>query len=438
MIKKLCIVFIAIFALNIQAQEGTTSPYSFYGIGSLKFKGTAENRAMGGISIYTDSIHVNLRNPASYGGANLKSFNEEGRPVKFVIGGSHEAVNLKTSSASHKTTSTTFDYLALSIPMGKLGFGFGLLPYTSVGYKLENKGLVADTTLTISRYTGEGGLNKAFFSFGYQVSENFSIGVDASYNFGNIQNNSVEFVYDDEGIPLQYQSRERNRSDLSGINFNIGAVYKPMINEKLQLTTAFTYSPKSEITSINERIFETIAVNPFSGVEFPVNEIVADLESEGLRETNLTLPAKISFGVGVGQIRKWFIGGEYTALKTSQFSNPIFSITNANFEDASSINFGGFIIPDYSSFNKYWKRLVYRAGVRFENTGLKINNEAINEFGISFGVGLPVGRLFSNTNLSFEVGKRGTVDQNLVQENFVNFQLSLSLNDRWFIKRKFN
>jgi hypothetical protein len=438
MIKKLCIVFIAIFALNIQAQEGTTSPYSFYGIGSLKFKGTAENRAMGGISIYTDSIHVNLRNPASYGGANLKSFNEEGRPVKFVIGGSHEAVNLKTSSASHKTTSTTFDYLALSIPMGKLGFGFGLLPYTSVGYKLENKGLVADTTLTISRYTGEGGLNKAFFSFGYQVSENFSIGVDASYNFGNIQNNSVEFVYDDEGIPLQYQSRERNRSDLSGINFNIGAVYKPMINEKLQLTTAFTYSPKSEITSINERIFETIAVNPFSGVEFPVNEIVADLESEGLRETNLTLPAKISFGVGVGQVRKWFIGGEYTALKTSQFSNPIFSITNANFEDASSINFGGFIIPDYSSFNKYWKRLVYRAGVRFENTGLKINNEAINEFGISFGVGLPVGRLFSNTNLSFEVGKRGTVDQNLVQENFVNFQLSLSLNDRWFVKRKFN
>ena len=82
--------------------------------------------------------------------------------------------------------------------------------------------------------------------------------------------------------------------------------------------------------------------------------------------------------------------------------------------------------------------MVYRAGMRFENTGLKINNEPIKEFGISFGVGIPVGRAFSNANFGFEVGKRGTTNQNLIQENFVNFQLSLSLNDRWFEKRKFN
>jgi hypothetical protein len=82
--------------------------------------------------------------------------------------------------------------------------------------------------------------------------------------------------------------------------------------------------------------------------------------------------------------------------------------------------------------------MVYRAGMRFENTGLKINNESIKEFGMSFGVGIPVGGAFSNANFGFEVGKRGTTDQNLIQENFVNFQLSLSLNDRWFEKRKFN
>ncbi|MBR9847649.1 MAG: hypothetical protein GYB35_16810, partial [Algicola sp.] len=72
MIKKLVIVLVAFFALQMNAQEGTASPYSFYGIGSLKFKGTVENRSMGGLSIYTDSIHVNLRNPAAYVGPNLK------------------------------------------------------------------------------------------------------------------------------------------------------------------------------------------------------------------------------------------------------------------------------------------------------------------------------------------------------------------------------
>ena len=123
---------------------------------------------------------------------------------------------------------------------------------------------------------------------------------------------------------------------------------------------------------------------------------------------------------------------------TSAFSNPIVSINNSNFVNASSLSLGGFIVPDYDSFTSYWKRATYRAGVRFENTGLEINNETINEFGISFGVGLPVGKLFSNANLGIEIGQRGTTSQNLIQENFVNFQLSLSLNDRWFQKRKYN
>ena len=58
-----------------------------------------------------------------------------------------------------------------------------------------------------------------------------------------------------------------------------------------------------------------------------------------------------------------------------------------------------------------------------------------NEFGISFGLGIPAGGLFSNVNTTVEFGKRGTTNEDLVEENFVNFQLSLSLNDRWFIKR---
>ena len=57
---------------------------------------------------------------------------------------------------------------------------------------------------------------------------------------------------------------------------------------------------------------------------------------------------------------------------------------------------------------------------------------------ISFGLGIPAGGLFSNVNTTVEFGKRGTTNENLVEENFVNFQLSLSLNDRWFIKRKYN
>ncbi|TXE18911.1 hypothetical protein ES692_05535 [Psychroserpens burtonensis] len=434
MIKKLVIVLVAFFAIQSYGQQGTASPYSFYGIGTLKFKGTVENRSMGGLSIYTDSIHVNLRNPAAYASPNLTVWNKENRPIKFSVGASNNSTTLNANSGEAEVSSTTFDYLALSMPLGKFGFGFGLVPYSAVGYKLED----TNEDVITNRYSGEGGVNRAFLGLGYSISDKLSVGVDMNYNFGNIQNTAIEFVYDDEGNLVQYQSRESNRSDLSGLNFNIGLTYRTMINEKLELQAGLTYSPKSDLSSINERSFSTIVINATSGQEFLVNEVDGNLEAEGLAETNLTLPSRFSFGAGIGKPRAWFVGGEYTRQNTSEFANPIVSIQNSNFENASNVSFGGFFIPDYNSFGSYWKRITYRAGFYFENTGLVINDETINEFGISFGVGLPVGNVFSNANLGVEFGKRGTTNQNLIEENFLSLKISLSLNDRWFEKRKYN
>ncbi|MBR9915863.1 MAG: hypothetical protein GYB32_13780 [Algicola sp.] len=434
MIKKLVIVLVAFFSIQSYAQEGTASPYSFYGIGSLKFKGTVENRSMGGLSVYTDSIHVNLRNPAAYVAPNLKIWDEETRPVKFSFGASHNSLNLKTESGEAKANSTTFDYLALSVPVGRFGLGFGLVPYTSVGYKLED----SEDDVIQNRYKGEGGVNRVFLGLGYSITDKLSAGIDVNYNFGNIQNSVVKFVYDDDGNLVQYQSRESNRSDLSGLNVNLGLTYKSMINEKLELQAGLTYSPKSDLNSLNERSFATIVISANTGEEFVLNEIEADLKSQGLDETNLTLPSRLSFGAGIGEPRKWFLGAEFTTQNTSKFSNPIVSIENANFVNASNIAIGGFYIPDYISFSSYWKRVTYRAGLHFEHTGLEINNEAIREFGMSFGVGLPIGQVFSNANIGLELGRRGTTNQNLIQENFFNLNISLSLNDRWFQKLKYN
>ncbi|WP_147678863.1 hypothetical protein [Algibacter pacificus] len=430
MIKKLVIVFIALIAIQSYGQEGTASPYSFYGIGSLKFKGTVENRSMGGLSIYTDSIHVNLRNPASYAGKNLDVLNHESRPVKFTVGGTYANINLKSNTSEDNAAASTFDYLAISIPMGDFGFGFGLMPYTAVGYKLE---AYNDEQIS-NRFKGKGGLNKAFLGFGYQATNTLSLGIDFQYNFGNIQNSTIEYIYDSDGNPAQYQARENNRSDLSGLNINLGTTYKVMITEKLELIGSVTYRPESNLTSKNERSFSTIATNS-SNVEFAINTIEGDLGN--LAETELVLPSRLSYGLGIGQPYKWFIGVESEYLKTSNFKNALYS-NGVTYEDQTAFKLGGFYIPQYNSFSSYLKRVVYRAGLHFENTGLEIKNESIKEFGMSFGLGLPVGTFFSNANLGVEVGKRGTTNSNLIQENFVNFQLSLSLNDRWFNKRKFD
>ncbi|MGJ5642519.1 hypothetical protein [Formosa sp. S-31] len=438
MIKKLVLVFIAIYAINSYAQDGgTASPYSFYGIGSLKFKGTVENKSMGGLSVYTDSIHVNLRNPASYASENLNYYGGESRPVKFAVGGSHSNVKFKSDSGSDNASSSTFDYIALSIPIQKFGVGIGLMPYTSVGYKLKTNFENGDIQ---NRFSGEGGLNKVFLSVGYLVMKGLSVGVDARYDFGSVRNSIVEYSYDTDGNVTRYQTRQNDRSDLSGVSFNFGATYKTMIKDRFEWVSSVTYNPGNTLTSKNERYFSTIVISSSTGAEGIVETIDGNesLENQGLKESSVDVPSEFSIGTGVGQPRHWFVGVETRFLQTGSFKNELYQGNSIAYEDAFGLSVGGFYIPKYNAFDGYWNHVVYRAGFRTESTGLVVNGESIKEFGISFGAGLPLGTMFSNANLGFEFGKRGTTNQGLIQENFFNFSLSLSLNDRWFVKRKYD
>jgi len=106
-------------------------------------------------------------------------------------------------------------------------------------------------------------------------------------------------------------------------------------------------------------------------------------------------------------------------------------------QNSFSIHLGSEYIPKHNSITSYWHRVRYRLGVRYENTYLEINNQPIKEFGISFGLGFPFRRSKSMLNFAFEFGNRGTVENNLVQENFIKFTFGLSIYERWFVKNKY-
>ena len=412
MFRKIVVGLFLLITSIALAQEGTTSPYSFYGIGSLKFRGTAENRSMGGLGVFSDSIHLNLQNPAGYAGLRL---------INFSVGGSHQTLKQKNETDSQNTSTTTLDYLAMGIPMGKFGMGFGLFPYTSVGYDFYSE--VPDG---ITQYTGNGGLNKAFLSLGYQFTPELSVGLDASYNFGEIENTAIT-----QKSELQYGTRIVNRSNLSGFAFNIGALYKRMITENLELSGSLTFTPGTNFNSENLRKAGSVSILP-SGI-YDIDE-----RDVSVPNTEFTFPSQLTFGVGLSKPKYWGLGVEYVNQKTSNFTNRSFTIENVTYKNASRFNVGGFYIPNDNSFGDYYKRIVYRAGARFEQTGLSVDGHDIDEFGISFGVGLPIGRLFSNMNLGFEYGSRGTTDFGLIKETFFNTYLSFSLNDRWFEKRLYD
>lgn len=416
MIKKNIISACLFLSLVSFAQEGTSSPYSFYGIGDVRFKGTLENRSMGGLSVEPDSIHINLANPAAY--ANLKY-------TTFTLGGTYNTTKLKTESQTESARRTTLDYLAVGLPLGKFGAGFGLIPYSSVGYKIES--ISPDATQNSNRFNGTGGMNKAFLGLGYKIMPNLTIGADVHYNFGKIEVNSLEFVPN-----VAIGTRELNTADLSGVNFNFGMMYQSKINKKVNFYSSLNFSPESNLKSQNARNIATV------GFSSNYDLVIVDVLEEQKTTIDLKLPGKLTLGAGIGESRKWLLGAEIAFQGEGNLVNNYNSASNVTFEKGTKYSVGGYYIPNYNSFRSYSDRIVYRGGFKYEKTGLVVNSESINDIGFTLGLGLPVSGSFSNVNIGFELGKKGTTSSNLVQENYANISLSFSLNDKWFQRRKYN
>lgn len=408
-------------ATGIYAQNGTVSPYSFFGIGDLRSIGTVENQMMGGLSMYTDSIHVNLRNPAAYGKLRLTT---------YTAALSHKELRLKTFSEQQNTSVTNLEYLALGFPVGRLlGFGFGIMPFSSVGYNLFDESVNGNGANVLNEYSGDGGLDQLFLSTGLQILENLHIGATLNFNFGTLRNNRIQSVED-----VQFGTLDRRASRVNGFDLNYGATFTPQINEKLSLFTSATVNTQANLVSENSQRIGTFSRS--TGRDIEVFEV--DLEAQGLKNTEIKIPTVFTFGLGIGQDKKWFMGAEYSFQELSSFRNEFITYENLVYQDASTLALGGYYVPDYNSFSSYLKRITYRAGLRYQKTGLIINEKEINNFGITFGIGMPLGRDFSNLNLGFELGRRGTSMNNLVEESYLKVNLGLSFNSLWFQKRKIN
>lgn len=409
MIKKIIVSTCLLISFISFGQQGTASPYSFYGIGDMKFKGTLENRSMAGVSVEQDSIHMNVENPSSY--ANLGQ-------TTFSIGATYGSSKLKTNTEMAKVTRSTFDYLLVGIPMGKFGAGFGLIPVSSVGYKIskDNTDIPGATS---GQFEGKGGVNKVFFGLGYKIKPNWSIGADVQYNFGKIETTGIVAI-----TGVESTTTEINTSRLSGVNFNIGTMYQTKIKEKLNLFTSLNYTLASNLNSQSERIIQ-VSSDP--------NQVTLPKD-----ETDLKLPSRVTIGAGIGQARKWLVGTTVAFQGSGELNNYYNTSQNVRYDSYSKYAVGGYYIPNYTSFTSYLSRVTYRGGLKYEKTGLVIDNESINDVGVTLGAGFPITGSFSNINVGVEFGKKGTTSSNLIQENYVNISVGFSFNDKWFTKSRFN
>jgi hypothetical protein len=103
--------------------------------------------------------------------------------------------------------------------------------------------------------------------------------------------------------------------------------------------------------------------------------------------------------------------------------------------------FGGAITPDINSVNNYWKRMTFRAGVYTGQDLVRLNGTSLSRSGITVGLGYPIRRTnnsIGQLNAVLEFGKRGTLNNGLVREGYTRFAIGFTVNDKWFIKRKYD
>ena len=429
MLKKIFYIFLLFISIKTYGQRSSSSPYSFFGIGQQYSSQSAEQASMGGVGVaFSNVYHLNFINPASFAALRLAT---------YTVGMRVNDLTIKDFSGSQKSTSTSISYINIGFPIGKkAGAAFGLRPNTSVGYSLFN--VTNDSNgdaFEATRFYGSGGTNKIYGAFGVSVFKDFSLGLEAEYVFGKTENNVLS---QRAGVHLATKNNEE--VTIRGTGLKVGLLYKKKFANDIQMNLGASFKLENNLTTNGNAHLYSLSI------ESAVLEVPRDTLYSASVSGKLNNPLKSILGIGFGKDNKWYAALDYEFQSAVNVNNTLLASSSAYaYGNSNRLSIGGFYLPKVNSISSYWDRVTYRAGVRFEDTGLLINTTGsggftkVKDFGISFGLGLPL-RNTSNLNLGVEYGKKGTTTNNLIQENYFNFKLSLSLNAvgrlAWFIKRE--
>ncbi|GAB4046883.1 membrane protein [Spirosoma litoris] len=406
----------------VLAQGLGNSPYSSLGIGEMYSPGNATNMGMGGVGISNASgFYLNLQNPALLAQRRRFTVFEVG-----LIGKSAGlSQNISNTEQSQNNVAGNLGYLALAFPASsRWNMSLSLKPYTFVNYNTQEITSVPGTQYAAAyNYTGRGGLNKATFANGYRITNNFYLGAEASFLFGNVTNSADSRAVTSTTDLLV---THLNRVNYSDVVFKLGGAWRPKLNDKWTLNLGATYDPKARIKAQQTDIYQQTSL---SGLAITAPDTIR-LNSN----SKATLPQQMHFGISLEKANQSLLVGVDVGLqKWSEYRTA--DNKAGGLVDAMTFASGVEYTPKPTS-NRYRDLITYRAGFQYNQMPYKIGGQAINDINGSIGLSLPLGyNLVNHITLALVAGQRGVLTANQIRERYVQIALGFSLNDWWFIKR---
>lgn len=487
---KFLVVFylLTLSATALKGQNATSSPYSRFGIGDLSSSSFAPNIAMGSTEYGLNQAgHINYGNPAAYSALWYTTY--EG-------GVDFKQYEFKSGSKKHRTHTASVSYFDFAFPIvvQKWSLGFGLLPYSKVGYSEREEKINQLGDTEINKYEGSGGLNNFHIGTGLKITKNLSFGVNTEYLFGIVNNDrtveydnpyyfntsitsstSIGWFHFNSGLQLHFDSlpiapsdsiiflekriklledsldrliKDRSvepasetytlKNQLAQEIAAAGQLKKSVVNRKAKSDWRFVLglvaSPTTDLRARNSNVINSFRYRLY-GVTDPENlprDTVVNTEGE---RSFVRLPMSAGIGFSLSKGSRWLFAGDFSYQQWSDFT---FLEAEDSLVDSWRVSAGIQFIPNDRALKSYWKSVQYRIGAHYDNGYLKLKGENIRELGITAGFGLPIRKAGTILHFSFDAGKRGTEINNLVLEKYFKFTFGFTINDRWFIKPKYD
>ncbi len=230
--------------------------------------------------------------------------------------------------------------------------------------------------------------------------------------------------------------RENLSTLVRDFQLNYGLIFDKTINDK-KLSVGFVFSPESQLKSTENLYSHTYTLS--GEYEYFGDTIYDNNQEEGFMQ----LPVSMSAGMNLYKEYNWLIGCDYNYTNWDNYK--LFNNSVDYIDNLHEFIIGGYFIPKFDDIHNYWSRVQYRLGFSYSSGYLNLNNfdlvqsnnvGFLKDYKISLGLGMPIPKNKSQFNLGLQFGYRGSSENILIDEKYINFIFSMTFNDKWFKKRK--
>ena len=411
----LTLLFSMVLLFKAGAQNNN-SPYSILGIGDVEdgFVNRTTGLSSTGIA-YRSNRNLITNNPASFSALDNQFFAGEISIKGKFISYSGNPV----SSTNSMSNDITFKRFTMGTKLFKhWGSALGLAPFSSENYEYTSlKPLGYGGELIPSYSEGFGGINKVFWSNGYDFFNHLSIGITSSYLFGSI--NTKNIIQGQPGSAI-YLSKNDN-TFYSNFYFDYGLQYYTAINKHWDISIGLVYANEGTLNTDHQ-----ITVLNIDSIAIRSKEDVG----------TFTIPTSYGAGISVTHNKKYTFLADYRFQNWGTLHSNTSDFTYQNSQRASI----GFEISNKkTAYNTLFETSFFQAGLYYNKSYLLINGKPIEDMGATMGFGVNAKRSPLSLNVSLQYGIRGTTANNLVKENYVGASFIFSYRDFWLTHgRKFD